>query len=529
MSKELGSVKQLTQDIASISGRKLSKGSVSHITQRRSSNSPALKTSFKSVSDDRSHLSSTITKHKANHIVSSTKSGSKDKTNRSSLDSSPSLDNPVIKKHETAADFAQTLRNPIASRKIPPKTKSSRMSSSDPKKLDVSINQRKKPSSKEFVVKPTAASNAKKRPSISSYAKPTASSEIKSKHTRPRQSISHQPEPVEANDSVIEDSNAEEEEEAKVFQSDCYSKDLVDMLHREILQTRPNIRWTDIAGCQTAKQLMEEAVVLPLIMPDYFKGIRRPWKGIMMCGPPGTGKTMLAKALATECGTTFFNVTASALTSKWRGDSEKMVRLLFEMARFYAPSTIFIDEIDSLCSSRDTDGEHEASRRVKSEILIQMDGVSSSVGQDGDGESEPMVMVLGATNYPWKIDEALRRRLEKRIYIPLPETETIKELLKINLNQVELADDVDLDDLATKLTGYSGADITNVCRDAAMMPMRKRIQGLSPEEIKNLSKDDLVLPVTREDLETTLSKIQSSVSQSDIQKYEKWMQEYGSA
>ena len=195
------------------------------------------------------------------------------------------------------------------------------------------------------------------------------------------------------------------------------------------------------------------------------------------------------------------------------------------MARFYAPSTIFIDEIDSICSARGSASEHEASRRVKSELLIQMDGVGSASTND---EEPKLVMVLAATNFPWDLDEALRRRLEKRVYIPLPCTSGRRELLNINLKEVELDKDLDLDVIAESTEGYSGSDITNLCRDAAMMAMRRRIQGLTPEQIKALPKEELHLPTTKADFELSLKKVSKSVSPDDIVKYEKWMSEFGS-
>uniref|UniRef100_A0A1J3HPN2 Katanin p60 ATPase-containing subunit A1 n=1 Tax=Noccaea caerulescens TaxID=107243 RepID=A0A1J3HPN2_NOCCA len=305
-------------------------------------------------------------------------------------------------------------------------------------------------------------------------------------------------------------------------------EDLAAMLERDVLDSTPGVRWDDVAGLSEAKRLLEEAVVLPLWMPEYFQGIRRPWKGVLMFGPPGTGKTLLAKAVATECGTTFFNVSSATLASKWRGESERMVRCLFDLARAYAPSTIFIDEIDSLCNSRGGSGEHESSRRVKSELLVQVDGVSNTATNE-DG-SRKIVMVLAATNFPWDIDEALRRRLEKRIYIPLPDFESRKALININLRTVEVASDVNIEDVARRTEGYSGDDLTNVCRDASMNGMRRKIAGKTRDEIKNMSKDDISNdPVAMCDFEEAIKKVQPSVSSSDIEKHEKWLSEFGSA
>merc|ERR1740117_2105100 len=303
-----------------------------------------------------------------------------------------------------------------------------------------------------------------------------------------------------------------------------YESDMVDNVERDIIDRGAQISWEEIAGLEEAKRIIKEAVVLPCLMPEYFKGIRRPWRGVMLFGPPGTGKTLLAKATAHETGTTFFNCSATTLASKYRGESEKITRLLFEMSRHYVPSTIFFDEIDSLCSSRGSDTEHEASRRVKSEILTQMDGI---VSDDGSDENKN-VMVLGATNFPWDLDEALRRRLEKRVYIPLPDYDGRCQLFNINLRDVDISDDVDFDSLANASDGFSGADITNLCRDAAMMSMRRAITGLTADMIKNLKKDEIESPITLEDFNAARKKISPSVHESDIRKYEKWMDEFGS-
>ncbi|KAI5646489.1 ATPase family associated with various cellular activities (AAA) domain-containing protein [Phthorimaea operculella] len=312
-----------------------------------------------------------------------------------------------------------------------------------------------------------------------------------------------------------------DEKNEKVFDTTGYELHLVETLERDIVQKNPGVRWRDVVGLDGAKSVLQEAVVLPLVMPDYFKGIRRPWKGVLLTGPPGTGKTLLARAVATECKTTFFNVSSATLTSKYRGDSEKLIRLLFDMAAFYSPSTIFLDEVDSLCAVRGQDSEHEASRRFKAELLIQMDGLAASFNKD------KIIMVLAATNHPWDIDEAFRRRFEKRIYIGLPDEATRVRLLKLCLRDVILDDDVDLPELATRLDGYSGSDICNLCRDAAMMTMRRKIAGKNPEQIRQIKRSELEAPISKADLEAATEKTRKTVSNADIARYTTWMQRHG--
>jgi len=299
--------------------------------------------------------------------------------------------------------------------------------------------------------------------------------------------------------------------------------DLIQMIERDCVEAETRVRWDDIAGLEQVKELLQEAVTLPLLIPNYFRGIRRPWKGVLLYGPPGTGKTLLARAVATECTCTFFNVSASTMASKYRGESEKLVRLLFEMARFYAPTVIFFDEIDALGSKRGESTEHESSRRVKAEMLVQMDGLVQ--------EGAKSVTVLAATNRPWDLDEALRRRLEKRIYIPLPEKAGREQIFDINMKELRLGSDVDIKELVNLTDKYSGADLTNVCREAAMMGLRRRVReartrGVSPLEVGVAGIEEE--PVTQQDFLEAVSNVQKSVGNEDIQKFVAWTKEFGS-
>lgn len=231
-----------------------------------------------------------------------------------------------------------------------------------------------------------------------------------------------------------------------------------------IVQEKPNVKWTDIGGLEGAKTALKDAVIMPIKFPNFFNDVVKPWKGILLYGPPGTGKTFLAKACATECDSTFFSISSSDLISKFVGESEKMIKALFQEARKHESSIIFIDEIDSLCSAR-SEGENESTRRVKTEFLVQMDGV----GNDKGGK----LLVLGATNIPWDLDQAVRRRFEKRIYIPLPDYDACRFLVEQKLTGVPTTiTQPQFDEIARRVDGYSGSDIEVLVKDAAMEPLR---------------------------------------------------------
>ncbi|KAJ8007516.1 hypothetical protein DPEC_G00118310 [Dallia pectoralis] len=304
-------------------------------------------------------------------------------------------------------------------------------------------------------------------------------------------------------------------------------RELAAVISKDIYLHNPAVHWDNIIGLEAAKRLVKEAVVYPIKYPLLFTGILSPWKGLLLYGPPGTGKTLLAKAVATECNTTFFNISASSIVSKWRGDSEKLVRVLFELARYHAPSTIFLDELESVMSQRGTGGggEHEGSRRMKTELLVQMDGLS---------RSDDLVFVLAASNLPWELDHAMLRRLEKRILVGLPSGPAREAMISNWLppfsctGGVELRTELAYDTLSQQMEGYSGSDIRLVCKEAAMRPVRKIFDALEAhqEGSSNMSAIHLETVTTEDFLEVLAHTKPSARNLSD--KYTAWETEYES-
>ena len=236
---------------------------------------------------------------------------------------------------------------------------------------------------------------------------------------------------------------------------------------------------------------------------------------------------MLARAVASECGTTFFNISSASITSKYRGDSEKLVRVLFELARHYAPSTIFIDEVDSLMSTRDSNsggggggmGDNDASRRIKSELLIQLDGLAQSTAQ---------VFVLCASNLPWELDQALLRRLEKRILVGLPGRRQRCELIERQLS--DRAVGVQWEEVADRTRGWSGSDLVSLCKESAMRPVRrlmKQLMSRDSEETAAVNAEIVLEAVRQADVDAALACTRPSVALRDLSRYDEWHREYG--
>lgn len=286
------------------------------------------------------------------------------------------------------------------------------------------------------------------------------------------------------------------------------------------------VHWEDVAGLEIAKSALKEAVVYPFLRPDLFSGLREPARGMLLFGPPGTGKTMLARAVATESHSTFFSVGASSLTSKWHGESEKLVKALFGLAKVFAPSIIFVDEIDAILSSRSSQGEHEVSRRTKTEFLVQWSDLQkAAAGREPSEQSvgdASRVLVLAATNIPWDIDEAARRRFVRRQYIPLPEANVRKmQLERLLGHQKHDVNEEQLEKLVELTDGFSGSDMTALAKDAAMGPLRNLGEALLHTPM------DQIRPISFSDFEASLLSIRPSVSQSGLQAYDDWARNFG--
>ncbi|EAA07487.5 AGAP002334-PA [Anopheles gambiae str. PEST] len=290
---------------------------------------------------------------------------------------------------------------------------------------------------------------------------------------------------------------------------------LVQIIMDEIVEGGAKVQWQDIAGQEVAKQALQEMVILPSVRPELFTGLRTPAKGLLLFGPPGNGKTLLARAVATECSATFFSISAATLTSKYVGDGEKLVRALFAVARELQPSIIFIDEVDSVLSERSSN-EHEATRRLKTEFLVQFDGLPANSEAD-------RIVVMAATNRPQELDEAALRRFPKRVYVTLPDRDTRELLLRRLLQkQGSPLSDADLAHLAQLTEGYSGSDLTALARDAALEPIRE----LNVEEVKNMDPTKL-RSIRESDFHNSLKRIRRSVAPQSLAAYEKWLQDFG--
>ncbi|KAG1326254.1 hypothetical protein COCNU_01G001880 [Cocos nucifera] len=292
------------------------------------------------------------------------------------------------------------------------------------------------------------------------------------------------------------------------------------------------VTFDDIGALENVKDTLKELVMLPLQRPELFcKGqLTKPCKGILLFGPPGTGKTMLAKAVATEAGANFINISMSSITSKWFGEGEKYVKAVFSLASKIAPSVIFVDEVDSMLGRRENPGEHEAMRKMKNEFMVNWDGLRT--------KDKERVLVLAATNRPFDLDEAVIRRLPRRLMVNLPDAPNRVKILRVILAKEELAPDVDLEALANMTDGYSGSDLKNLCVTAAHCPIREILEKEKKERILALAEgrplpelhgSDDIRRLSMEDMKYAHEQVCASVSSESTNMSEllQWNELYG--
>jgi vacuolar protein-sorting-associated protein 4 len=232
-----------------------------------------------------------------------------------------------------------------------------------------------------------------------------------------------------------------------------------------ILRQKPSVSFGDIAGNDYVKDLIKQTLLLPNLLPNIFsksRGKPRPWNTILLYGPPGVGKTMISQAICSEVNATCFWVSLSDVTSKFIGESEKLLSLLFQMAAEKSPSIIILDEMDSLVRKR-SGGEGETERRIKTEFLRQLDNL-----QDGAVD----IKVIGTTNMPWELDIAALRRFERKILIPMPDKPTRKEIFMLHAGENHGIMNEEFDALSEMTEGYSGSDISIVCNEALLKPVK---------------------------------------------------------
>ncbi|KAJ1459458.1 P-loop containing nucleoside triphosphate hydrolase protein [Pelagophyceae sp. CCMP2097] len=283
-----------------------------------------------------------------------------------------------------------------------------------------------------------------------------------------------------------------------------------------MLDSASGVRWIDIAGLEDAKRTLHEAVVLPQLRPDLFFGLRAPPRGVLLFGPPGTGKTLLAKAVAGESSCTFFAVSASSLTSKWVGEGEKLVKALFAVGRKRSPSVVFLDELDALLGQRGASGEHEASRRLKTEFFVQLDGVATNTDQ--------RLLFMGATNRPWDLDDALLRRVPRRILIPLPDSQARGIMLLRLISQGGVSHALtqrDRDRIVNATATFSMSDLRSLAEEAALAPLRDlgdRVRDAKTGEVR---------PIVLSDFTKALKTIKPSADAQTLGRYDEWAMQFG--